>query len=70
MFTISMADINKTLAKKFYQDSVEKLPVHYRPYLDIFDWKKADVLPLCRSVRVDYQIELEKGNDEREPEVP
>ncbi|RKF58616.1 hypothetical protein OnM2_066063, partial [Erysiphe neolycopersici] len=45
VFAASMADINKALAAKQRLDPTIKLPIEYHEFLNVFDHKKADLLP-------------------------
>ncbi len=71
-FSVTLADVQKALQlKKKQLDLCTMLPKHglYNDLADLFDKKKADILPPVRGKEVDYAIELEKEN-RREKEVP
>jgi len=70
VFAASMADINKTLAVRKRTDPRTKLPVHFHELLDVCSHEKAEVLPPTRGTGIDHAIELEKGPDGKEKEVP
>ena len=65
-----MADINKTLAVRKRTDPRTKLPVHFYELLNVCSYKKAEVLPPTRGTSIDHTIELKKGPDGKEKEVP
>jgi len=65
-----MADIMKALAVKKYTDLRTKLPAIYLPWLDAFDWKKADALPPLWGPGINHAIELEKDTNGKEPIMP
>jgi hypothetical protein len=70
VFAASMADIKKALQVKVYMDPRKKLPAHYHDPLSTFDRQEAETLPPLRGLGIDYAIELKKGPDRREPEIP
>jgi hypothetical protein len=70
VFATSMADIKKALQVKVHTDPWKKLPAHYHDYLLTFDQQEAETLPPLRGSGIDHAIELEKGPDRREPELP
>ena len=65
-----MADINKALAVKQKTDPKTKLPFQYHEFLDVFDHQRAELLPPIRGNGVDHAIELEKGPDGQDQEIP
>ena len=65
-----MADINKTLAVRKRTDPRTKLPIYFHELLDVYSYKKAEVLPPTRRTSIDYTIKLKKGLDNKEKEVP
>ena len=65
-----MADINKTLAVRKRTDPRTKLPVYFHELLDVCSHEKAEVLPPTRGTSIDHAIELKKGLDGKEKEVP
>lgn len=69
VFSATMADINKALAVKQVTDPKSKLPQQYHRWLDVFDRKKADILPPSRGKGVDHAIDILK-KDGQEAEVP
>ena len=70
VFAASMADINKALAVKQITDPQTTLPGWAKEYLDVFDRKKAEVLPPVRGTGVDHSIELEKDANGKDKEAP
>jgi transposase InsO family protein len=74
IFAASLRDIDKALRPKTYSDPQEKLPTQYHDFLEVFDHKKADVLPPLRGPSKDHRIELiehdEKGNKVNAPWGP
>ena len=71
-FAASLADIEKALkvkSKLTRAEVEEKLPLHYRKYLDVFDPDKATQLPPHRP-GVDIEIPIEKDEKGRDKEVP
>ena len=56
-----MDNIEKTLNPKPKSDLAIKLPEYYKDYLDVFDRKKSDKLPLYRPF--DYKIPLQEGKE-------
>ncbi|KAI1002680.1 hypothetical protein K3495_g5519 [Podosphaera aphanis] len=69
VFAASIADINKALAVKTRSDPKEKLPMHYHEFLDVFDHKKAEILPPSRGRGIDHEIQIESHNGE-EAKIP
>lgn len=69
IFTASMVDIDKALAKKKKIDPRTKLPKHYWEHLSLFDDKEANKLPPLRGDGVDHRIEL-TSTDGKKPIVP
>ena len=65
-----MADINKALTVRKRTDPRTKLLVHFHELLDVCSHEKAEVLPPTRGTGIDHAIELEKGPDGKEKEVP
>ena len=65
-----MANINKALAVRKKTDPRTKLPVHFHELLDVYNYEKAEVLPPTRRASIDHTIELEKGLDSKEKEIP
>ena len=53
-----MADINKTLAVRKRTDPRTKLLVYFYELLDVYSYKKAEVLPSIRGTSIDYTIKL------------
>jgi hypothetical protein len=70
VFAASIADINKALAVKQKTDPKTKLPSWAIEYLDVFDQKRAEVLPPLRGKRTDHSIELEKDTGGKEKDAP
>lgn len=70
IFSASMADIDKALAKREKRtDPRTKLPEEYHEFLDLFDHVKAELLPPLRGAKIDHEIELEKENG-KDKEIP
>ena len=65
----SMVDINKTLAVRKRTDPRTKLSVYFYELLNVYSYKKAEVLPSIRGTSIDHTIKLEKGLDGKEKEV-
>ena len=65
-----MANINKALAVRKKTDLRTKLPVHFYELLDVYNYEKTEMLPPTRRASIDHTIELEKGPDGKEKEVP
>jgi hypothetical protein len=70
VFSASMADINRALAKKVRKDPRELLPQRYHQFLDVFDRNQAEKLPPVRGKGKDHSIELIPDDDGKRPEVP
>ena len=70
IFAASMRDIEKVLQVKIYSDPRERLPCHYHHWLEVFDHKKANVLPPHHSPQIDHQIELMPDEKEKTSEAP
>lgn len=69
VFAASMADIEKALKVKSYSDPREKLPRHYRRWLQLFDRKHADRLPPHRP-GIDHRIEIAENDANGNPKQP
>ena len=65
-----MADINKALTVRKRTDPRTKLLVYFYELLDVYSYKKAEVLPSTRGTSIDHTIKLEKELDGKEKEVP
>jgi hypothetical protein len=65
-----MVDIKKALQVKVHTDPRKKLLAHYHDHLLTFDRQEAEILLPLRGPGIDHAIELEKGPDGREPEIP
>ena len=65
-----MADINKTLAVRKRTDPRTKLLIYFYELLNIYSYKKAEVLPSIRGTSIDHTIKLKKELDSKEKEVP
>lgn len=70
VFSASLADIEKALRPKEPIDPKTKSPKEYWGFLPLFDNHNAESLPPLRGKGIDHEIELVKGPDGREPEVP
>ena len=70
VFSASVADIEKALRPKERIDPRLKLPKEYWNFLPLFDHDNAEALPPVRGEGIDHTIELIKGPDGKEPEVP
>jgi hypothetical protein len=60
VFTASLTDIKKALARKPITDLRAKLPDWCSDFLDLFDPKQAEQLPPLYGAETDHYIELEK----------
>ncbi|KAI1004395.1 hypothetical protein K3495_g3815 [Podosphaera aphanis] len=69
VFAASMADINKALAGKQRSEPIAKLPVQYHEYLDVFNHRRADLLPPLRGQGIDHGIKIENFHG-KEAKVP
>jgi len=69
VFSASMTDIKKTLISQKKTDLRTILLDHYHKFLNVFDHKMTEKLPLLRKEDTDHQIELEEMN-EKESKVP
>jgi len=69
VFTASLTDIEKALARKPATDPKAKLPDWCLDFLDLFDPEQAEQLPPLRGPGADHHIELEKV-DGKTPTVP
>ena len=65
-----MVDINKALAIRKKTDPRTKLFVYFYELLDVYNYKKAEVLPPTYGASIDHTIKLEKEPDGKEKEVP
>ena len=70
IFAASMADINKALSVKTKTDPQTILPAHFQEFLDVFDSKRAEMLPSLRGKSTDHAIELETDSDGNEKATP
>ena len=70
IFAASMADINKALSVKTKTDPQTILPAHFQEFLDVFDSKRAEMLPSLRGKGTDHAIELETDSDGNEKATP
>ena len=70
VFAASIADINKALRVKSYTNPADKLPPYLHEFLDVFSRDASDKLPPLRGCGIDHEVELVKGTDGKEPEVP
>ena len=70
IFAASMADINKALSVKTKTDPQTILPAYFQEFLDVFDSKRAEMLPSLRGKGTDHAIELETDSDGNEKATP
>lgn len=68
-FAVSLADVQKALKTKVHPNPKDVLPPQYHDFLDVFDRKKADLLPPLRGNGVDHKIEVEQ-EDGKEKDIP
>jgi hypothetical protein len=69
IFTTSLADIEKALAKKKFTDPSTKLPKELHKHLTLFNEVAANTLPPYRP-GIDHQITLRKDETGKEMEIP
>ncbi|KAI0999275.1 hypothetical protein K3495_g8919 [Podosphaera aphanis] len=69
VFAASMKDINKALEGKKRTDPTLKFSAHYHELLDVFEHRKADLLPPLRGEEVDHKIDVETSNGQ-DPKIP
>ena len=72
LFSASLADIEKALKPKpklTREDVLRELPSHYAQFIEVFDPHEASKLPPHRP-GIDQEIALEKGENDKDREVP
>ena len=73
IFAASLADIEKALKVRTYSNPIERLPSHYRQWLQLFNREQANKLPPHRE-GIDHRIEIsekdEHGNTRQPPHGP